>query len=63
MNKNSLKLHLVEVPVTYDFTLHSRIPDHTPHDLGGVLGRHLDTFLLGCHNFVVTALGSCVKWP
>ena len=35
----------------------------TLHDLGGVLGRPLDTFLLGSHNFMVTALGSCVKWP
>ena len=36
----------------------------TLHDFGGVLGRPLDTrFLVGSHNFVVTALGSCVKWP
>ena len=34
----------------------------TPHDFGGVLGRPLDT-LVGSHNFMVTALGSCVKWP
>jgi hypothetical protein len=33
------------------------------HDFGGALGRALDTFLLGFHNFMVTALGSCVKWP
>ena len=44
MNRNSLKLHLVEGPVTYDFTLHSRSPT-TLHDVGGVLGRPLDTFL------------------
>ena len=31
----------------------------TLHDFGGVLGR----FLLGSHNFMVTALGSSVKWP
>jgi hypothetical protein len=32
--------------------------------LEGLLGgRPLDTFLLGSHNFMVTALGSCVKWP
>jgi hypothetical protein len=31
-------------------------------DVGGVLGWALDTFLLGSHNFMVTALGSCVKW-
>jgi hypothetical protein len=35
----------------------------TVHDLKGVLGRPLDTFLLGSHNFMVTALESCVKWP
>ena len=41
----------------------------TLHDFGGVLGRPLDTFLLGSHNFMVTALGLCVKsdllihWP
>ena len=35
----------------------------TLHDFGGVLGRPLDTFLLGSHNFMVTALGSRVKWP
>ena len=33
------------------------------HDFGGVLGRPWDTFLLGSHNFMVTALGLCVKWP
>ena len=35
----------------------------TLHDFGGVLGRPWDTFFLGSHNFTVTALGSCVKWP
>ena len=35
----------------------------TLHDFGGVLGWPLDThFLLGSHNFMVTALSSCVKW-
>ena len=29
MNRNSLKWHLVEGPVTYDFTLHLRVCDHT----------------------------------
>ena len=28
----------------------------TIHDFGGVLGRPLDTFFLGSHNFMVTAL-------
>ena len=35
----------------------------TLHDVGGVFRRPLDTFLLGSHNFMVTALGLCVKWP
>jgi hypothetical protein len=36
----------------------------TLHEFGGMLGRRpLDTFLLGSHNSMVTALGSCVKWP
>ena len=29
MNRNLLKQHLVEGPVTYDFTLHLRVRDHT----------------------------------
>jgi hypothetical protein len=33
------------------------------HEFGGVLGRHLDTFLSGTHNYMVTALSLCVKWP
>ena len=47
MNRNSLKQHMVEGPVlTYDFTLHSRVRDHTNlHEFGGVLGQPLDTFL------------------
>ena len=32
----------------------------TLDDFGGVLGRALEHFLLGSHNFMVTALGSCV---
>jgi hypothetical protein len=39
------------------------VPVITLHDVGGVLGRPLDTFLLGSHNFMVMALGSCVKCP
>jgi hypothetical protein len=42
MNENSLKKHLVEGQVTYDFTLHLR--GFTLHDFGGVLGWPLDTF-------------------
>jgi hypothetical protein len=29
MNRNSLKEHLVEGSVTYDFTLHFKIREHT----------------------------------
>ena len=43
MNRNSLKLHLIEGSVTYDFTLHLRA-ETTLHDFGGVLGRPLGTF-------------------
>ena len=43
MNINSLKEHLVEGPVTYDFTLHLAFVT-TLHDIGGVLGGPLDTF-------------------
>ena len=43
MNKNSLKEHLVEKLVTYDFTLHLRICNHTTR-FEGVLRRPLDTF-------------------
>ena len=32
-------------------------------DCGGVLGQPLDTLLLGSYNYMVTALGLCVKWP
>ena len=45
---------MVEVPVTYGFTL---------HDFGDVFGTAIIHFLVGSHNFMITALGSCVKWP
>ena len=50
--------HLVEGLVTYDFTLHLRIRDHTTWRC---VGTALGHFLLGSHNFTVTALGSCVE--
>ena len=44
------------------FTLHSRVCGHTTW-----FWRYLETafgyFLLGSHNFMVTTLGSFVKWP
>ena len=33
------------------------------HDLGGCVGTAFGHFLVGSHNFMVTALDSCVKWP
>ena len=43
---------------------HTRGSMTTLHEFGGVIGRRpLNTFVLGSHNFMVTALGSCVKWP
>ena len=64
MNKKfHQKEHLVDSPVTYGFTQHLRARDPHAMDSGGVSGRPLDTFLLGSHNFMVTALGSSAKWP
>ena len=61
-NRNSLQYHLVEGMATYDFTLHLRISDHTTW-FWRCVGTTFGHFLLGSHNFMVTALGSCVKWP
>jgi hypothetical protein len=62
MTKNALKNHLVEGPVTYDFTLHLNILDHKD-DVGACVGMAFGHFLLSSHNLMVTALGLCVKWP
>src|ERR1700689_4479049 len=62
MNRKSLKQHLVEGPIIYGFTLHFRIRDYTTW-FWRCLGTAFGHFLLGSHNFMVTALGSCVKWP
>jgi hypothetical protein len=60
--KTFIGLALVEGPVTYDFTLHLRVRDHTAWFWRWVfLWWCLGTFLLGSHNFKVTALGLCVK--
>ena len=48
--------------VTYDFTLHLRVCDHITR-FWRFLGMAFGHFLLGSHNFLVMALGSCVKWP
>ena len=35
----------------------------TLHDFWRCVGTVFGLFLLGPHNFMVTALGLCVKWP
>ena len=62
MNRNSLKWHLIEGLVTYDFTLHLRVRDHTTW-FGRCVATAFGHSLLGSHNSMVTPLGSCVKWP
>ena len=62
MNRFSLKWHLVEGLVAYDFTLHLRVVT-TLHEFGGVLGHAFGHFLLGSHNVMIMSLGLCVKWP
>jgi hypothetical protein len=42
--------------------LYSRLRDHTTW-FWRCLGTTFGHSLLGSHNFMVTALGSCVKWP
>ena len=59
MNRNSLKWHYVKGSVTYDFTLHSRVCDHTTTWFWRCVGTVFQHFLLGCHNFMVAAL-ACV---
>ena len=54
--------HLVEGPITYGFTLHLRVCDHTTW-FRRCVGTAFGHFLLGSHNYMVMALGSCVKWP
>ncbi len=52
----------IEDLVTYDFTLHSRVHDHTIW-FWRCVGMAFGHLLLGSHNFMVTTLGSSVKWP
>jgi hypothetical protein len=42
--------------------LHLRIRDHTTW-FWRCVGTAFGHFLLGSHNFTVTALGSCAQWP
>jgi hypothetical protein len=61
LNRNKLKLHLVESPVTYDFTLHLKVCDHIRW-FWRHLGKAFENFILGSHNFMVSALGSCLGY-
>ena len=49
MKKKSLKRHLVEASITCDFTLHSRVCDHTTW-FWRCVGTAFGHFLLGSHN-------------
>jgi hypothetical protein len=60
--KTSIEIAFGWGPGTYDFTLHLRVRDH-PAWFWRCLGTAFGHFLLGSHNFMVTALDSCVKWP
>ena len=48
--------------VTYDFKLYLESVT-TLHGFWEVSWTAFGHFVLGSHNFMVTALGSCVKWP
>ena len=60
VTRDSLKSHLDEGRVTYDFTLHSRVHDHTTR-FWRCVGTAFRHFLSDSQNFMVTTLGSCVK--
>ena len=63
MSRNSIEIAFGWGPGhTYGFTLHLRLCDHTTW-FWRCLGMAFGHFLLGSHNFMVMALGSCVKWP
>jgi hypothetical protein len=57
---NFIEIALVEGPVIYEFTLHVRIYDPSTWWFWRCIGTAFGHFLLGSHNFMVTALGSCV---
>jgi hypothetical protein len=58
MNRHSLKWHLIESPVTRDFTLHSRARDHNTRFWKCLLMAfgHSSFWGLSSHNVMVTAL-------
>ena len=62
MNRYSLKQHLIPSHI-YMTSHYARVSVTTLHDFGGVLGRCVGHLLLGSYNLMVTALGSCAKWP
>ena len=62
------KLKIIKIAFDWGFDdiwLHTTLEGPWPHYMGleVVLGWPLDTFFLGSHNSMVTALGSCVMWP
>ena len=58
--KNHQNIIWLKSPVTYDFTLHLRVNDHTTR-FWRCVGTTFGHFLLGPHNSMVTARASCVK--
>jgi len=62
MNRIHWNSILVEVTVTYDFTLRLG-PVTTLHDFGKCFRTAFGHFLLGSHNFMGMALGTCMRWP
>ena len=62
MHRISLKWHLVEGPITFDFTLHLKVHDHTTW-FWRCIGTAFGHFILDSHNVMVVALGLCVNWP
>ena len=61
MNKKSLEYHMVEGPVTYDFTLYLVEGPWSHYMIMEVHWDGLWTLSFGSHNSMVTTLGSCVK--
>ena len=62
MNRNLFKKSCGWGPVTYGFTIHLRVHDHTTW-FWRCHGTTFGHFLLSSHNFMVMAPRSCVQWP
>ena len=52
----------IQIAFGSGFTLHLRVHDHTTW-FWRCLGTAFGHFLLDSQTFMITALGSCVKWP